>query len=194
MSVQVFFSSLGAVGQGEASGSGAGRLTSMFCSSQPSRLWGLFHLFALSVVSSPPEPRPTMILWGPFLLAGVSTALPHLLLHGPQRTLLSPAAGPCPSRGEHRAASGSLAPIPGFTGKGGRGASSPCARLHVGLSLPVTSTISDGKFSFFSPFFSFSWRSSQPLSAAECRSACDCSLNGGICWGSKSSLVPRPLL
>lgn len=152
---KVFFSSLGAVGQGEASGSGAGRLTFMFCSSQPSWLWGLFRVFALSVVSSPPEPSLTMILWGPFLPAGVSTALPHLPAW-PQGTLLSPPGpgAPCCQRLPSLASLGRV--------KGGPGASAACAQLHVGLTVPVPSTISCVKFSFFSPFLSFSWRSSQP--------------------------------
>lgn len=46
-----------------------------------------------------------------------------------------------------------LLPSLALMGNGGWGASVPHALLHVGLSLPVISTISDLKSSFFSFFF-----------------------------------------
>lgn len=83
-----------------------------------------------------------MILWGPFLPAGVSTALPHLSLHGPGDTV-PPSAAPCLS----------LLPSLALLGRVKGGSSPPCARLPLGLSLPVTGTISCVKFSSFPPFF-----------------------------------------
>lgn len=59
-------------------GVGAAQLTSALRSAQTSLLNFSLCAFALSVVSSHLELHPTMILLVPFLLAGVSTELPHL--------------------------------------------------------------------------------------------------------------------